>query len=155
MSQFFDLMLFCDLREDTPEDIIEAMRCLTTHNYPIPSNPQLILPDLTNAWDYFSGNYHFLAPDPRWEIISNFRRMHRSTIPLENNREVHCYSLSYLGRNIHDDYFYQRHVPFVAWLGSVAVDGCIGYWEGSYSPSPRLLYAKNRTVHYVDANLPD
>jgi hypothetical protein len=39
------MVINCDLREDTPEDIIEAIRCLTQKDYaPIPK-AHLILTD--------------------------------------------------------------------------------------------------------------
>ncbi len=129
MSLHFDMVINCDLREDTPEDIIEAIRCLTQKDYaPLP-NPNLILTDYNhrNAWNSFY-DYHFLAPEPQHDIISNFRRVHRLTIPLENNREVHRYRLQFCGSWLHDDFFYSHHMPFVYWLASIVYEDYIGYF---------------------------
>jgi len=134
MSLHFDMVINCDLREDTPEDIIEAIRCLTQKDYtPIPKpNLLLIENDYGNIWDSFY-EYHFLAPDPEHDTISNFRRVHRLTIPLENNREVHRYRLQYCGSWLHDDFFYAHHIPFVYWLASIAYENYIGYYAETHN----------------------
>lgn len=127
MSLHFDLVINCDLQEDVPEDAIEAIRCLTQRDYVLKVKPQLVLPDYGNVWDDI-WDHHCLAPDPDHDIISNFRRIQRTTIPKENNREVYRYRLQYCGSFIHDDYFYQNHLPFVYWLATVAYEDYIGYY---------------------------
>jgi hypothetical protein len=97
MSLQFDLVINCDLKEDVPDDAIDAISYLVQPGYELKKKPQLIYtdpkyPDLGNMWDTF-GDRRFLAPDPAHDIISNFRRVHRLTIPTENNREVHRYRL--------------------------------------------------------------
>jgi hypothetical protein len=132
MSLSFDLVINCDLREDTPEDAIEAIKYLTQPDYTLKQEPQLTItdpkyPDVGNMWDTF-GSRHFLVPDPDHNIICNFRRVHRLTIPLENNREVYRYRLQYCGSLFLDDYFFQFHLPFVYWLATVAYENYIGYY---------------------------
>lgn len=130
MSLYFDLVINCDLREDVPADVIEGLRCLTSKDYEPKTKPQLIYRKwgFDNLWDDLYDK-HFLAPDPEHEVVSNFQRKHRLTIPLEGNREVHRYCLQYCGRNLHDDGFYELHLPFVAWLASVAYEDYIGYYK--------------------------
>lgn len=134
MSLHFDMVINCDLREDTSEEFIEAIRCLTQKDYTLQIKPNLFCSDYGwgNIWNSFYDN-HFLAPDPEHDIISNFRRVHRLTIPLENNREVHRYRLQYCGSWIHDDYFYQCHIPFVYWLASIAYENYIGYYHETHN----------------------
>lgn len=150
MSLKFDLVINCDLREDTPAEHIEAIRCLTTKDYELPTKPQLPIsfygePEW-NMWNSFS-DYHFLASDPEQLIVSNFRRIHRLTIPLENNREVHRYSLQYCGRELHDDYFYSHHIPFIHWLASITCENYIGYYvETTNKPE------YNHPEHFVVTN---
>ena len=132
MSLHFDMVINCDLKEDAPEDAIEAIKYLTQPDYYLKKEPQLIYtdpkyPDMGNMWDTF-GSDRFLVPDPDHDIISNFRRVHRLTIPTENNREVHRYRLQFCGSWLHDDYFYQYHLPFVYWLAAVAYEDYIGYY---------------------------
>ena len=116
MSLHFDLVINCDLREDTPEDAIEAIKYLTQPDYTLKQEPQLTFTDpnfpyVGTVWS----SKRFLLSDPDHDIISNFRRVHRLTIPTENNREVHRYRLQYCGSWLHDDYFYQYHLPFDYW----------------------------------------
>lgn len=141
MSLFFDLVINCDLREDISDEAIEAIRCLTSMEYALPTNPLLLIPGETygtwpsenyNIWDGFS-DYHFLVPDPQREIMCNFQRNHRTTIPTENDREVHRYSLQYIGRWLHDDGFYAHHLPFVYWLASVSYDNYLGYYMETHN----------------------
>jgi len=133
MSLHFDMVINCDLREDTSKEFIEAIRCLTQRDYILQKKPELIYPNHGNIWNSFY-DHHFLASDPEHDIISNFRRVHRLTIPLENNQEVHRYRLQYCGSWLHDDFFYQCHIPFVYWLATIAYEDYIGYYhetEGS------------------------
>lgn len=132
MSLYFDMVINCDLREDVPEDAVEAIKYLTQPDYSLAKKPQLIYtdpkyPGVGNMWDTFGGR-RFLVPDSDHDIISNFRRVHRLTIPTENNREVHRYRLQYCGSCLHDDYFYECHLPFVYWLATVAYENYIGYY---------------------------
>ncbi len=144
MSIFYDLVINCDLKEDTPGDAIEAVRCLTTRGYELAVEPQLIDSwEHENVWESFSDR-HFLAPDPEWDTVSKFLRMHRTTIPSENNRPVYRYVLQYAGRRLHDDFFNDHHLPFLYWLATVSYDKYIGYYMISHDlwgDGPRLLLA--------------
>lgn len=147
MSLHFDLVINCDLKEDVPEDAIEAIKYLMQPDYSLKKEPQLIYadpeyPDLGNMWDIF-GNYRFLVPDPDQNIISNFRRMFRTTIPAENHREVFRYRLQYCGSWLHDDYFYQYHKPFVYWLATVAYENFIGYYMETHVGTAHHLRVKD------------
>src|SRR5262245_7239522 len=119
MSAYVDLVISCDLKEDTPETYINAIRCLTDRNYELGEKPELIYPGQGNIWDAFS-DYHFLAPDFEHEIISSFQKKLRLILPAENHREVYHYSLQFSGRFIHDDYWAAHHIPFLYWLGTIA-----------------------------------
>lgn len=143
MSLHFDMVINCDLREDTPENIYEAIQCLTQRDYKLKDKPELIYPGQGNIWDGFS-DYHFLAPDSQHDVISNFRRVHQLTIPTENNREVHRYRLQYCGSWLHDDFFYAHHLPFVYWLATIAYEKYIGYYvETGGSVGVHHFFAEN------------
>lgn len=137
MSLYFDMVINCDLKEDIAEDAIEAINYLIQPDYQLSKIPELIYddpkyPNLGNMWDTF-GSDRFLVPDPSHDIISNFRKIHRTTIPTENNREVYRYRLQYCGSFIHDDYFYQYHIPFVYWLATIAYEEYIGYYMETHN----------------------
>jgi hypothetical protein len=130
MSLYFDLVINCDLREDTPEDAIEAIRCFMTKGYEIKINPQLLYPNHGNVWEQIHYK-HFLASDPQQGIMSNFRHRLRRIIPTENNREVYRYHLQYMGHFLHDDYFHHAHMPFIYWLATVSYHDYFGYYAES------------------------
>jgi hypothetical protein len=114
MSLYFDFVICCDLREDAPEEVVDALRYLTDPTFELKQKSPLIFTwvgrddgtlQKENLWD-MSGDNRFLASDPEHEVISSFQRKLRTIIPLENNREVYNWSLQYCGRNLHDDYAY-------------------------------------------------
>ncbi|MAU13829.1 MAG: hypothetical protein CL607_28690 [Anaerolineaceae bacterium] len=149
MSMRYDLVINCDLREDVSEDAIEAIRYLIDPNYELKKTPYLPYkdpryPDIGDMWKYFEP-YRFLVPDPQHDIISNFRRIHRTTIPMENNREVYRYRLQYCGSMLHDDYFAQSHMPFIYWLANVVYGDFIGYYTETQIGSRKvhLLHVKD------------
>jgi hypothetical protein len=145
MSLYFDLVICCYLKEDVPEAYIEAIRSLTDPTYNLIEAPNLICPREGNVWESFY-DYHFLAPDPKREAISNFQRIWRTTIPAEN-RDVYQYCLQFSGRMLHDDFFYVHHLPFVCWLASIVDTDFIGYYkETDYGDKPRLLYVKDSKI---------
>ena len=118
MSLYFDLVINCDLREDTPPDAIEAIKCLTSRDLQLDKKPTLIAPEVGNIWDYFYDE-HFLAPDTANNIISNFQRRWITSIPEENHRKVYRYRLQFSGVRLHDDYFYPHYKPFTYWLATI------------------------------------
>ncbi len=144
MSDYFDVVICCDLREDTPEEAIDAIRCLTNCNYQPKEKPDLVDKDYGygNIWDGFY-DHHFLAPDPERENISSFQRMWRTAMPAENNRDVYRYCLQYSGRNIHDDFWREHHIPFVYWLASYVFEDFIGYMKYSEGGAIHLMHVKN------------
>lgn len=148
MSLYYDLVINCDLKEDAPEDAIEAIKYLSQPNYHLSKTPRLIYSDgrypeqSGDMWEMF-GQERFLAPEPEQNVISNFQRVYRTTIPAENNREVYRYRLQYCGNLLHDDSFYELHLPFVYWLATVAYENTLGYYMESEGGPVRLLRVEN------------
>lgn len=145
MSLHFDLVINCDLREGTPEQAIEVIRCLTERDYQLNFKPEVLYPGQGDLWDYWTSDPHFLALNPQQDVISNFRRVHRMTMPLEGNREVYRYRLQYCGSCLHDDSFYELHMPFVYWLATIAYEEHLGYYGETHGGGlgVQQLIAKN------------
>lgn len=151
MSISFDLVINCDIREDVPDDVIAGLKCLTTKGYELKVHPQFMHPNMGNVWEMIPDK-HFLAPDPEREIMSQFQRKYRTSIPKENHREVYRYSLQYIARHIHDDVYGDNHRPFLFWLETVVHDKCFGYIKSEFS-EPELLIADPNAPHLrVDEN---
>ncbi len=147
MSLYFDMVINCDLREDTPDDVIEIIRSLTQTGYRLGFTPQMDVPGKGNVWFQFD-DYHFLAPLPEQDVISNFRRVHRLTILDEGNREVYQFRLQYCASWIHDDFWAHHHIPFVYWLAQYSCEGFIGYYIETNASTSRLnpLVVLNRSL---------
>jgi len=128
MSSYFDMVINCDLREDTPAEAIEAIKCLISHDTEMKNVSNLLYRGLGDICKSFY-NTNFLAPDPDNGIISNFYRRFIYTIPQENNRKVYRYRLQYCGIGIHDDHWAHCHMPFAGWLASVSNDKYMGYYK--------------------------
>jgi hypothetical protein len=147
MSMHYDLVIVCDLREDTPEPCIELIRWLSDPASDPEAKPQ---------FDCFSENdkdladnldYPFLASYPSEEVVTVFQRRYRYTTSLvAGRRDVYRYCLQYSARGILDDVFVETHILFVYWLSSLIVDGFIGYYKEELDNQPRLLYVKDRKL---------
>ncbi|MCL4253157.1 MAG: hypothetical protein KJ043_05195, partial [Anaerolineae bacterium] len=98
-----------------------------TKGYELKIEPQLPYPKHGNVWDLIYDK-HFLAHDPQNFVISQFQRRLCTTIPSENNREVYRWRLQYMGHFLHDDYFYQAHMPFIHWLATMSHENYFGYY---------------------------
>lgn len=127
MSLYFDLVIQCDLREDTPQDAIEAIHCFMTKGYELKTEPQLLYPNHGNVWQDIHYK-HFLVHDPQNYVLSQFQHQLRTIIPLENNREIYRWHLQYMGHFLHDDYFAQAHMPFIHWLATASYENYFGYY---------------------------
>lgn len=139
MSLRFNFVICCDLREDTPLEVIDAIRFLSDPAFVLEQKLPLVFSYIggdgsfqqQNLWDLF-GEDRFLIPDFENETISSFQRKWRTAIPLEGNRDVYCWSLQYSGRYIHDDFAAHCHTNFIYWLATY-VDGLVGYWHETNS----------------------
>jgi hypothetical protein len=150
MSIYYDMSINCDLREDTPDEAIDIIRCLTQPGYQLGFTPQMEVPGHGNIWLQFYDK-HFLAQQPEHDQISNFHRGYRTTVPKENHREVFQYRLLYCASLIHDDFWIHHHAPFVYWLAQHASNGYIGYYaETIQAVRFNLLVAINRQLRISD-----
>ena len=154
MSNYYDVVISCDLREDTPEEAINIIRHLTDRDYVLTEKPKMAIENYGDVGDWFFSD-RFLAPDPENEVISNFQKMLWLIIPTENNREVYRYSLQYSGRNIHDDFWAEHHIPFVYWLAPYVLGDFIGYMKYTEGGKPDLMYVKNGRLFGDAFNPPD
>lgn len=142
MSNYFDVVITCDLREDTPEEVINIIRYLTDKNYELSEIPNIVVEHDIGTWEGIFDR-HFLAPDPERETISNFQKMWRTSIPAENNRKVYRYMLQYSGRNIHDDFWAEYHVPFVYWLARHVYEDVMGYMKYTRDGKPGFIFIED------------
>lgn len=139
MSARFDVVIMCDLREDTPEEVIDAIRCLTSSDYELEETPKLLIGDF-NIWEMFD-DYHFLSPVLQNETISSFQRLLQE-INTSANRQVYRWSFQFCGRQILDDIYLSHHLPFIYWLASIVYeerDGFFGYVKESYGELHTLV----------------
>ncbi len=157
MTLYYDLVINCDVADNLPEAALEGMRCLTTRAYKPTVPPELQIPGYGDVWTMFA-DQHFLAPDPRHEIISNLLYVYRGLRTSEDagsRLAIYRYSLQYSGRTLHGDYFVQHHLAFLPWLASVAHDAYIGYYRETGEPAlplHHLTIVDGRLHDSVDAS---
>ncbi|MBI1255882.1 MAG: hypothetical protein GC204_00280 [Chloroflexi bacterium] len=147
MSVFFDLVIMCDLREDTPEACIRLIQWLADPASDPATRPPF---DCSHAYDPGLNalfNYPFLAQQADEEVASRFQNRFRHNTEAG---EVYRYRLQFSQRNIMDDDFDQALMPFVDWLTGIAEDGFIGYYRNEDSLRPTLLYVKDRNLEIRD-----
>ena len=131
MSLYFDMVINCEIREDTSEELIDAIRHLTDRSHILSTTPNMLYEGHGNIWEVFS-DYNFLAPKSDHYVISNFKRIDGLSVPTQTEpeiRQVVRHRLQYCGSWLHDDYFYENHLPFVHWLAGVAHRDYIGYYK--------------------------
>jgi hypothetical protein len=143
MSLHFDLVIVCDLREDTPEPCVEYIQWLFTRPSDSAPKPQF---DCPNEYG-LTFDDPFLYPLPTEEVISVFQKKYRYTrSPNAGGGDVYRYAIQFSARDILDDGFYEDHLNFVAWLATLAEEGFIGYYKEELAFKPELLYVKNRQL---------
>jgi len=129
MSLYFDLVINCDLKEDTPSDVIEAIKCLTSFEISetdLKQKPRLLLKGY-NLWDLID-DYNLLAPQPEHNIITNFQPR-KFGVDTDSNRQSTRYRLQYCASNLKDDTFHQNYIGFLHWLATVSNDNYFGFYK--------------------------
>ncbi|GEM_PF-5828515 len=129
MSLYFDLVINCDLKADTPDDAIDAIACLISYEISekdLSPEPQLLI-DGNNIWNMID-DYELLAPEPKLNIISNFQPREFS-IGDDPHPKFTQYRLQYCAANIKDDIFHPNYLLFIHWLVTVSNDRYLGYYK--------------------------
>ena len=145
MSQYFEFQLAFNLKEDVPEDVIEAFQYLTNPDAPLPKH----LPD--DDW-FRTENPRligFASTEPNCgENVCSFRRVYRYS-----KMETDHYQFTFHFRCLwHDDGFYHDWWRLAPWLAKYAdAHGFVGYYRKEYSPMPTLLYFKDGQVYLAEA----
>jgi hypothetical protein len=107
MSDHFDLVIVCDLLEDTPTACIEFISWLSAAHSPLEAKPQFDCFDESEQPLAKIFDHPFLASLPEEEVISVFQRRYRYTMPANaGGKDVHHYCLQFSARNLLDDYFF-------------------------------------------------
>lgn len=153
MSLYFDVVICCDLREGTPQEVVDTIRYLSDPTFELKQKSRSIYALFGLDTDTLTDDYRFLISNPEHEVIASFQRKLRAVIPSENHREVYNWSLQYCGRNLLDDYAYECHFSLLYWLPQY-VDGLVGYYyETTGSDLVRVVYSLNGTAKTVDVHL--
>ncbi len=146
MSLHFDLAIACDLKPDTPQQVINTLQYMTR----------------TEDYDFHDPPAHefFTRPGPDWRLIlqiphgtmpygfpgvagSSFRRVYHHT---QFGVDVYRHTLSFR-REMLDDSFYDWW-PFAEWLALYSESsGCVGYYRATYDWQPTLIYFRDGRVY--------
>jgi hypothetical protein len=147
MSAHYDFLLICDLKSDTPKQVIEGLRFMMNPEYEMKSPPTdehflreiwKGLLEINNEWvNRIPGDGFVslrLVPDYDAENADKLRY----TFTFRN--QIHGDGLS-------------EYVNIAEWLRQYSeTRGYVGYFRSQYSEYPYLMYFWNDKVDIVDTN---
>jgi hypothetical protein len=140
MSQHFELMLACDLRDDTPENVLQAIRYMTS-NSKVPFEDRPSHPFDKHTTEGFEDWRSLLAePEgdlPGW-VGSYFQLAKRYDEPFER----YTFGCRLL---VHDDVLFGLgFIDFIPWLAQYSkTQGFVGYWREELDERPLALVFKD------------
>ena len=143
MSLHFDFAIACDLKPDTPQQVIKTLAYMTrTEDYPFDSPPD---------HPFFEGDEWRetlrTEPDGTYcpgDLGRSFRRAYRY-----DRLGVHHYRYTLSFRcYMKDDEFYDMAWPLIDWLAQHSeTEGYVGYIRETLDWQPTLLYFKHGTFY--------
>ena len=147
MSLYFDGALFCDLKSDVPQQVIDTLQYMTrSEDYSFDSPPD---------HEFFKDKdwRRFLEIQPNYScapglVYSEFRKAHRYE---QDNVLVYYYTFSFR-RCMHDDVEFNISLwSFLNWLARYSdTEGFIGYYREEFTLHPTLMYFKNGKVYKLE-----
>ncbi|MCQ3932745.1 MAG: hypothetical protein DPW16_20035 [Chloroflexi bacterium] len=141
MSQTFDLALACDLKPDTPQQVLDTLHyMIRKENYEFhnpPNHPFFAEPSYWKSWFTYSIN---LFPGEYGAVLRNAEVYYG--LP---SGEFPMTRITFSVRvGVHDDVFYEAIDLFLDWLaGHSETQGFVGYYQGNYADHPTLIYFKD------------
>ncbi len=149
MSRFC-FTLVCDLREDTPSQVIETLKYMTrTQDYEFNDAPDGVFFE-DDYWRtcLSCSNEGFYFPG---EAESTFRLAYRYNRSFnDGGAEVYLYTLSI--RCESNDDGISTYVDLAGWLAPYSkTQGFVGYWIYEYSGEPTLVFFSNGQLFISDA----
>jgi hypothetical protein len=141
MSLYFDGAIFCDLKSDVPQQVIDTLQYMArVEDYTFDSPPDHDFFKVDGWRDWLRTK---VACAPGF-VGCEFRKVYRYT---QQNVDYYRYTLSFR-RCMHDDVaFYVLWWLFLPWLAPYSeTTGYVGYYREEYTLHPTLIYFKNSKV---------
>ena len=142
MSLYFDGMIFCDLKPEIPEQVINTLQYMTrSHDYSFDNPPEheFFEVDAWRSWLQIQPNHTCGAG----MVFSNFHKTKRYG---PNNTKVDYYTLSFR-RCMHDDVeYYILWWAFLYWIAPHCESGFVGFCRETFTLHPTLVYFRNGKV---------
>jgi hypothetical protein len=143
----------CDLKEDTPQQVIDTLTYMTrTEDYEFNNPPEGAFFE-GDSWRtcLFCENEWFSFPGEAGRFLRSAYRYNRSFN--EGGAAVYLYTLSFRCESKDDGLI--EYIDIVEWLAPYsATRGFVGYWIYEYSQTPTLIYILNGHTQYSDALSP-
>ena len=144
MSMYFDGAIACDLKPDTPQQVLDVLQYMTRkEDYAFDSVPSHSFFTTNEEWR------DFLQIDQEWTcapglVGSDFRKTFRYT---KNSEDVYRWTLSFR-RTMHDDYeFPDFWWEFLFWIAPYSEStGFVGYYREEFELNPTLIYFQSGKV---------
>jgi len=142
MSLHFDFAIACDLKPDTPQQILDTLSYMTRaeeYAFSSPPNHPFFEGDSWRDILRAKSEQTYLPGD----LIGSFRKAHRYEVGSE---KLHWYTICFRCYLI-DDVFYEMWWLLAEWLLLHSeTEGYVGYYREEYSSHPTLIYFKDNAV---------
>ncbi|MCC7448657.1 MAG: hypothetical protein IT324_14650 [Anaerolineae bacterium] len=147
MSLYFEGMLFCDLKPDIPQQVIDTLHYMTRiEDSTFDSSPSHNFFNNPDWRDFLQvqSDYGFVAG----YVGSQFRYAYRYTL---HSEDVFRYTLSFR-RPLHDDVeFFEQWWDFISWLALYSeTEGYVGYYREKHEAYATLIYFKDGRVFTLE-----
>lgn len=143
MSQTFDLSLACDIKPDTPQQVLDTLRyMIRKEDYKFDDPPNHPFFRIHNYWKSWFTYSISLFPGEYGAVLRNAPVY--AGHPDENGNWPMTRITFSVRVGVHDDVFYDTTYFFLDWLAEHSeTQGFVGYYQGNYADHPTLIYFKD------------
>lgn len=144
MSVYFDFALACDLKPDTPQQVLDTLSFMTrTEDYAFDTPPAGALFGGETWRDMLRGSTTYFAGEAGAMFRKALRYVH-------GGAEVFRYTLSFRSDVLDDDM--GEYGALIEWLATYSdSEGFVGYFRAKYADHPTLLYFRHGKVYASEA----
>jgi enamine deaminase RidA (YjgF/YER057c/UK114 family) len=147
MSTHFDLFIACDLKLDTPQQVIDTLKYMTrSEDYTFENPPSHPFFEYEGWENRLTGNmYRFPG-----ESFATLRSAYRYSLPtIKGSGDVYFYTYSFRLETLDDSLIV--YIEFLSWLALYSeTSGYIGYWISDGIRDLTPIYFRNGKVHFSE-----
>ena len=150
MSLYFNCVIHCEFHADLQEEFVEILRHITSFDSEREFEFKVVSDDdFIEIAPFMVRGGRYLRPDVKGLVLSSFDTL------FDSEGKVSRHILQYSGHEIHDDFFYDYHIPLVMWIAERCTAGLIGYYYESmaqYAYPAKLFLARDGQLIVMKLN---